>query len=99
MAAYSYLYEKARNQDFVERCTVAVWILAQSVVEDDAATTAEKAWAASVFQQPAEWGRRAAAQVLAANAALTEGQIDGATDSAIQSNVNASKAVLVAGNA
>lgn len=99
MADYQFLFNKSKEQAFVERCAVAVLVLAHSVVVDGTATEPEKAWAAAVMQSPESWGRRVAAIAVAANKDASESVIDGVTDATLQNVVNAAKGVLVAGNA
>ena len=97
MAAYTFLWDTAGNQTVIERCGIAVAVLAQAVVDDAGSTAAEKAWAAWAFANPRQAGRQAAFVVVAANKDATENQINTASDATIQTNVNAAKAVLVAG--
>lgn len=94
MANYSFLFDKAKDQAFVERCAAACMVLADAIVNDGAATDTEKAWAAKAFASPLSVGKQAAAIVIAANAAETEAAINGATDAQIQTAVDAAKAVL-----
>lgn len=97
MADYTFLFDKAGEQAFVERCAVAVTVLADAVLNDGAATAAEQAWAYKAFANPLAEGKVAARVVLAANDSATEAAINNATDATIQTNVDAAKAVLVAG--
>lgn len=96
MADYTFIFDKAKDQEFIERCAVACLVLADAIVNDGAATAEEKQWALKAVGSPLVVGREAAAIVAGANVVLTETAIDSATDAQIQAKVDAAKAVLVA---
>lgn len=98
MASYAFLYDRAADQAFIERCAVAVTVLADTILNDGAATAPEKAWAYRAFANAKSEGKVAARIVLAANKDADEATINAATNATIQTNVDSAKAVLVAGN-
>ena len=82
------------DSDLLEKVEVATVIAANNLLSG-APTTAEKAWAANVFSGPKSESSKALMSVLAANAALTTTALQGASDAAIQANVDSVVSVLV----
>ena len=100
MATYSDIRSLLWNDDALRnRIAVACTIAADQVAADSAnfptATAdsaliaAREAWAVSVFDSPEAAGRRMTISVIAANNTLSVAQIQGASDAAIQSRVDA----------
>jgi len=98
MATYLELFGLASNSDLQDRCTVAIVKAAQAKLSGTPSAN-EAAWAASVIASPRAAGVRVLNVVLAANSASTTTQITGATDAAIQSNVDAVIDALVVAHA
>ena len=96
MASYQELWDEGKNRVFLERCSIAALVVADGIVEDGAASDAQKSWAAQCFANPLSMGTLAAHIVLAANKDQPIGIIQSATDATLQTAVDAGKAVLVA---
>lgn len=88
MASYTELFALRTNDDLRNRVAVATVKAAQGLL-DATPTTADAVFAARVFQNPTAFADRVLWSVLAANSSLTVVQIEGASDAAIQSAVNA----------
>lgn len=104
MALYTELYAKGtKDIEFIERCIVAVTVLASAVVseQDDKGSPdppiEDQEWAAQVLNSPRRWGASAASVVLALNKDVDISVIDAADDANLQSNVDKARAILVAG--
>lgn len=67
----------------------ALLIEANLIVANGSATTAQKTWARACFEDVNQFRQAALAAVLAANNTATSAQIQGATDSAVQTAVHA----------
>lgn len=92
MATYNQLaaiQTDAGWQSFSEKVRVACIIRANAIRLDGAATAAQKAWAVKCIRDPVGTMESIRAMIVAANASATVSQITGATDSAIQTNVDA----------
>lgn len=76
------------NDDFRNKVTAATVIAANNLLSGTP-TADEKTFAKSVFQSPDSMGAIVTMSVLAENNGLTVAQIEGAADSAIQTNVDA----------
>lgn len=92
MASYPELYGLKNDSALRNRVMVACIIAGEGIM-DESGTTPNHAnrllWAASVFANPATEANRMFMAVLAANKDYTVAQIQGATDAAIQTNVDA----------
>lgn len=66
----------------------ALLIEAQLIVANSSATAAQKLWARMCFEDVAQFKQAALAAVLAANNTATFAQIQGASDSAVQTAVH-----------
>lgn len=75
------------DSDLRNRVTVATVIEANDMIAQSSVTAQERAFAQAVFSNPQSIGFRVLMSVLAANASASVAQIQGASDSAIQSNV------------
>lgn len=95
MATYQELRGLFNNSDLMEKVEVAVIISANTLIAGTP-TTPETNWAATAFANPKVEARKALMSVLAANSSATVAQITGATDVAIQTNVDSAVPTLVA---
>lgn len=94
MATYTELRSLFSDSDLMEKVEVAVVIAANDIITTTP-TTAEKAWASTVFASPKGEASKAVMAVLADNSALSVAAIQGATDVAIQTKVDAIVPILV----
>lgn len=74
------------DSDLMEKTESAIVIAAQQLLVGTP-TAADKAWAAEVLSNPGGEARKAWRYVLAANEGLSSSAIQGASDSAIQTQV------------
>jgi hypothetical protein len=94
MATYQELRGLFNDSDLMEKTEVAVVVAANDLV-GGTPTTADKAWIAAALANPSAEAQKALMNVLAANKGLSVAQIQNATDSALQTNVNAVVPILV----
>lgn len=94
MADYKELRALFNDSDLMERTEVAVVVAANNLLSGTP-TAAQKAWAAAVFSSPLGEARKAWMAVLATNNTASVAVIQGATDTALQSQVNAVAPILV----
>lgn len=94
MATYSELRNLFNDSDLTEKVEVAIVVAAQELVAGTP-TTAQKAWIAAAFANPSAEAKKALMAVLAANKDVTVAAIQGATDTAIQTQVNSVVSILV----
>jgi hypothetical protein len=87
MASYTELRNLFNDDVLVNKVTVATVIAANNLLSGTP-SAADKAYAAQVFASPRSEAEKVLMSVLAANAAVTVGNIQSATDSAIQSKVD-----------
>ena len=87
MATYTELYDLRNNSEFRNKVAVAVVVAAEAKLSGTP-SAAEAAWAIGVAQNPGSAANAAINLVLAANKGLSTATILGATDSAIQGNVD-----------
>ena len=99
MATYLELYALRADSDLQDKTAVAVAKKAQTLLDGATPTAAEVAWALEAIQSPKEKANSMLYYVLAANSTLTVAQIQSATDSALQSNVDAAADAIIAGGA
>lgn len=101
MATYAELYALAGGSPEADalrqKVAVAIAVAAEAYLTDEAATAAQKSWAASVV--PNTLAPRVYQLVLAANKAASVATIQGAADATIQSNVDAIVSNLADGSA
>ena len=100
MATYAELLQAAENPDLNNKIRVAVVIAAETVRTENVATanhTNRLLWAKAVFNSPNTEARRMLWAVLAQNKAATLAQITGATDTAVQTAVDAAVDVFATG--
>lgn len=100
MATYFELLTAAEDSNLNKRIRVACFIAAE-VVRTEAGTVANHAnrlsWAKKVFENPDTEARRMVWAVLAQNASATLAAILGASDSTVQTAVNAAVDVFATG--
>ena len=91
MATYLEIYDLQNNDGLHHKIAVACTIAADAI-RQEVVGTANHAnriiWAEQVFANPLQIAKQALWAVLAANNTATVAQITGATDAAIQTNVN-----------
>ena len=97
MATYAELHELRSDSTLRNRVTVAVVVKAQELMDSAAPTTGEIIWANDALQNPVQKAKEVLNYVIAANKSATVDQIQGATDVAVQTNVNTAADVLIAG--
>lgn len=88
MASLQELRGLYAHSDLMEKIEAAMIIAVQAVL-DGSPTTADQKYAAYVFTAPHIEARKALMSVLAKNKTATTAQITGASDAAIQVNVDA----------
>jgi len=88
MATYTELRNLFSDDALRNRLDVAAVVAANTLL-GGTPTAADQGWAAAVFSNPRNEGQKAFMAVLAANKDLSVAAIQGATDAAIQSNVDA----------
>ncbi len=92
MATYAELYNLHNDPALKNKVIVAVWIAAEAIRIEDSGTVNHAnrlIWATSALQNPQSEATRMYWSVLAANKALSVAAIQAASDSAIQTNVDA----------
>ena len=96
MATYAELFDLFNGESGLKnKISVACTIKAADIVANiGAASVTEKAWAVSVFENPQGMAEKVMKFLVADNNALTIEQITGASDSAIQTKVDASLALF-----
>lgn len=95
MATYSDLYNLRNNSDLQNKIRVAVIVKAQQLI-DGTPTANQLAWARTAIASPDSVAGELLNYVLAANKASSVAAIQGASDNAIQTNVDAAVDVLSA---
>lgn len=97
MATYQELFSIRNDPVLHEKVTVAVTIKAQSLIDSTSPTQADIDWAKETLDNPSERADRIMYYVLAANSTATVAQIQGASDSLVQANVDSAVLALIAG--
>ena len=95
MATYIELRQLMNDGELPNKVSTAVIVYAQNRLANTP-TLAEQKWAATVFSNPDSEGRKVLMGVLAANKGATVAQIQGATDAAIQTQVDVIAPSMVA---
>ena len=95
MATLQELRGLFNDSDLLEKVEAALIISANDLLSG-APTAAQTSWAAHVFTNPRTEAKKAVMAVLASNSSATTGQILGASDTAIQTNVDSVSSALVA---
>lgn len=99
MATYAELFELRSNSPLRNRVAVAIVVKAQDLIDGASPTAAEITWANAALSSPVDMAGHILNYVLAANKGASENEILGASDPAIQTNVNAAVDALIAGGA
>ena len=99
MATYEELYALRSNSDLRNKIAVAVAVKAQTVIDDASPSAAGISWALEAIRNPVNHANTLMNYVLAANKAASTGGIVGASDAAIQNNVDAAVDKIIAGGA
>ncbi len=92
MATYMELFNVKNNSDFQDKVAVAIVIAAETIRTDSSPPTNQAqrlAWAQNAMDRPVEEARRMLWAVLATNKDATVAQIVGASDTEIQTQVDA----------
>ena len=89
MATYQELYDLGSDKPLQDRVAVAVLKAAQIILTTTPIPSPDRvSWAAMVMSEPVGTGRDVLRLVLAANDSLSVAQIQGASDAAIQTNID-----------
>lgn len=88
MATYIEIRNLFNDSELRNKVATAVVIAAEGILNEGTSTAERKAWAAKAFAAPESEAVRITMTVLAANKDATVTAIQGATDVAIQTNVN-----------
>jgi hypothetical protein len=89
MADYLELFSLASDSDLQDRIAVAITIEAQAILSTiPTPDAAHVQWASSSMSNTQNMAKNVLKMVLAANKSLAVAQIQGASDAAIQANVN-----------
>ena len=98
MATYAELFD-LKSSAFVLRnkVIVAVTVKAQTILDLATPTDNQVAWAANAISDPVRFADKIMLYVLAANKSATTSQISGASDSTVQTNVDAAVDKMIAG--
>jgi hypothetical protein len=97
MATYAELFDLRSNSALRNKIAVACVKKAQTLLDQASPTVAEVAWANTTIGNPIAMADKIMNYVLVANSSVAVSQITGATDSAIQTNVDAAAAKLIGG--
>lgn len=97
MATYSELFAIQNDATLRNKIQVAVTVKAQSLLDLASPTANQVLWASNALNNPTQTMVRIMPYVLAANKSATQSQITGASDSAVQTNVDAAVDKLIAG--
>ena len=92
MATYSELEDLFGDPTLTAKCRVALIIAAQTVFDEDPATANHAnrvIWARAVLSDTEPRVNAAVRAILAANASASVAQIQGATDTSVQANIDA----------
>ncbi len=97
MATYQELFDLRSDSSLRNKVAVACVKKAQALLAGGTPTANEVARASSTLSSPIAQADKLFAYVLAANSAATVSQIQNATDTAIQTNVDTAADALIAG--
>ena len=97
MATYAELFDLKSNTVFRNKVAVAVVVKAQGLLDGGTPTHAQIDWAVEAIRAPMGKASELVNYVLAANKNLDTATILAASDSAIQTNVDAAVDAIVAG--
>ena len=88
MASYVEIRNLFNDSALLNRVAVAVIIAANGILGEGAAPAPRKAWAARAFSSAEQEAKRILMAVLAVNSGASVAQIQGASDAALQTNVD-----------
>ncbi len=94
MATYLELRNLFNDGDLTNRVAIAAVISVNNILIGTP-TTKDKAYAALLFSNPQSEARKILMSVLAANSSASVSQIQGASDAALQTNVDATVLILI----
>jgi hypothetical protein len=97
MSTYTELFDLKNNSALRNKIAVACVKKAQTLLDAATPTANEVAWSSNTLNNPIQQADKIMSYVLVANSTATVSQITGATDSAIQSNVDSAVDALIAG--
>lgn len=97
MATYAELKVLTQDVALRDKVEIAVDVKAAEILDDGGSTTEQVAWAAEAIQNPSLKAVEILNYVLAVNKSLSVAAIQGASDAAIQSNVDTAVDALIAG--
>ncbi len=97
MATYAEIYDLRSNSDFRNKVAVAAAVKAHALLSLASPSAAQVTWATATLANPISKADSLINYVLAANKSATTGQILAATDTAIQTNVDAAVDKIIAG--
>lgn len=89
MATYAELYDLRSNSALRNKIAVACAIKAAALIDLEPPTATQLAWAKATLANPTAVADGVMSYVLAKNSGQTVAQINGASDAAIQTHVNA----------
>lgn len=99
MATYEELYDLRNDSTLRNRVLVAIVVKAQEIIDSVTPTSAEVTWAEEALENPGMHLDGLLHYVLSANKDASVAQILGATDTAIQTNIDSAVDVFIAGGA
>lgn len=97
MATYLELFNLRKNSDLQDRVAVAAAKSAQQLLDKATPSQSEIAWAEAALKNPAEKVSQLLNYVLTKNSSLTVAQIQGASDSVLQGQIDVAVDVIVSG--
>lgn len=97
MATYAEIFDLRSNNALRNKIAVAVVVKAQTLIDLASPTAGQLSWANNAMNNPIASADKIMHYVLAANKSSTTSQISSASDSAIQTNVDAAADKLIAG--
>lgn len=95
MATLSELFDLYNDGDLIRRTSSALVIAAQALLDLPTPTAAQKQYAVKVFANPRQEAERVVKSILAQNSGATVAAIQGASDTQIQTNVDAAVQLFV----
>ena len=95
MATYLEIRSLFNDRELRFKVSTAVIIAAGNILNEVTPSVARKAWAGQAFRDPETEAKRVLSAVLAANKTATLPQISGASDAAIQANVDDAVALFI----
>lgn len=94
MATLLEQHDLYNDGDLIKKVTAALVVWAQSIIDQPTPTATDLAFAAKIIDSPNSEAHRVIKYVIAANGAQDTATIIGASDTAIQNNVNTAASAL-----